>query len=337
MTEIIEPFSTTGIGSLPHRDPEEACKLILRTFDIPFWPQLPRLSFKESMIIQYLEGMPYIKISESEQRAWVARDGSDELERFYESCNEDTKIGMSEDYAAGLHMFLSMIKGRRFQVLKGHITGPITFTLGLKDSEGQLVYFDEELREISSMLLKAKARWQLEMLKQHADSVIIFIDEPIISAIGGSSYLGVSSEEVLRLLKEQVSAIEDAGGISGIHCCGRADWPMVTRSGIRIISFDAYEYFDTLAIYHEDIKDFLERGGYLAWGIVPTSDSINSADKERLVTLMNTQLKKLSIHLPPELVKSRTLLTPSCGAGSRSTEETTKIFQLIMRVRESMA
>ncbi|MCL0051806.1 hypothetical protein M1M97_03990, partial [Thermodesulfovibrionales bacterium] len=61
-----------------------------------------------------------------------------------------------------------------------------------------------------------------------------------------------------------VSAIEDAGGISGIHCCGRADWPMVTRSGIRIISFDAYEYFDTLAIYHEDIKDFLERGGYLA-------------------------------------------------------------------------
>ncbi|MDA8215504.1 MAG: hypothetical protein M0Z64_09560 [Nitrospiraceae bacterium] len=336
MSDIIKPFSTTGIGSLPHRSPDEACELILRTFDIPFWPQLPKLSFKESMIVQYSEGMPYVRINENEQEAWVIRDGSDELERFYESCTDSTKIAISEDYAIGLHAFLRIIKGRRFQILKGHVTGPLTFTLGLKDNYGRFVYFDEELREISLMLLKAKVRWQIDLLKQHSDNVIIFIDEPILSAIGSSSYLGVDSEEVLRLLKDMVSAIEEAGGISGIHCCGRADWPTVIKSGARILNFDAFEYFDTLAIYHEDIRNFLQGGGYLAWGIVPTSDAINSVDDKFLKTLMDNNLKKIYDHIPSELVGSQMLITPSCGTGSRSIEETIKVFQLVVRLKEAM-
>ncbi|MDI6802047.1 MAG: hypothetical protein QMD01_08385 [Thermodesulfovibrionales bacterium] len=336
-TELIKSFSTTGIGSLPHRNPEDACELVVRTFDIPFWPQLPRSSFKESMIIQYSEGMPYIKVSEDEQAAWIIKDGSDELERFYEACIDKTRIAISEDYARGLHAFLRKIKRRRFHFLKGHVTGPLTFTLGLKDNYGRLVYFDEELREISSMLLQAKSRWQIDMLKQHAEKVIIFIDEPILSAIGSSSYIGVDTEEVLRLLKGMVSAIEDAGGISGIHCCGRADWPLVIKSGVRIISFDAFEYFDTLAIYHEDVKKFLENGGYLAWGIVPTSDAISAVNDEGLTTLIGKELERLYEYISPDLVNSRMLITPSCGTGSRSIEETIKIFQLVMRLKEAMA
>lgn len=336
MSDTIKPFSTTGIGSLPHRNPEDACDLILKTFDIPFWPQLPKISFKESMIIQYSEGMPYIRMNEKEQEAWIIRDGSDELERFYESYSENTKIAISEDYAMGLHTFLRMIKGKRFRILKGHVTGPLTYTLGLKDNYGRFVYFDEELREISLMLLKAKVRWQIDLLRQHSDNVIIFIDEPILSAIGSSSYLGVDSAEVLRLLKDMVSAIEDAGGISGIHCCGRADWPMVIKSGVRIISFDAFEYFDTFAMYHDEMKNFLRDGGYLAWGIVPTSDAINSVDDRSINKLLDNHLKRLYEHISPELINSQILITPSCGTGSRSIEETIKVFQLVMRLKEAM-
>ena len=332
----ISPFSTTGIGSTPHTSPPDACRLIEAVFDIPFWPQLPKKSFRESMVPQYSEGMPFLKVNNELEKVYVERDDSDQLDRFYESQTGDTRIAISEDYASGLHAFIKSVKHRKFKVLKGHITGPLTFTLGLKDAGGMSIYFDEELREIGSMLLQAKARWQVDILKQFADEVIIFIDEPIFSAIGSSSYLGVTEEETLRLLAASVSAIEGAGGISGIHCCGKADWKMVMQSGVRILNFDAFEYFDTLALYGRELKDFLEKGGYLAWGIVPTSEAITSVTDSDISSIFKERVGRLRTVTGSDLVYSRSLITPSCGAGSRTVEEATKIFQLTLRAKEAM-
>ncbi len=253
---MLKSFLTTGIGSLPHLNAQEACELIFNTFDIPFWPQLPGLSFKELMIPQYSEGLPFLKTDVQKETIWIERNSSDELERFYESWTEESRISISEDYAQGLHAFLTTVKTKKFEHLKGHVTGPLTFTLGLKDHTGRPVYFDEEFREISLMLLKAKTRWQLDQLKQHAEKVIIFIDEPILSALGSSGYLGVNSAEASRLLKELIDVIRSEGGISGIHCCGNADWPMVINCGPDIINFDAYDYTDTLALYPEEFRSF---------------------------------------------------------------------------------
>lgn len=333
---LIKPFSTTGIGSLPYTNPEEACRNVLETFDIPFWPQLPRLSFREWMIPQYSEGMPYVKIDLKKETICIDRSKSDELERFYESYEDDSRIAISEDYAKGLHTFLRIVK-QRFKFLKGHITGPLTFTLGLKDTEGRLVYFDEELREIALMLLKAKVRWQIDVLKQYADEVIIFIDEPILSALGSSAYLGVNSGEAMRLIEETANTVKEAGGISGIHCCGNADWPSVLKSSIDILNFDAYGYFDAFAIYSDDIRRFLEKGGYLAWGIVPTTDAIKDESFDSIKKRFNYGIEKLSKSIPSELILSRIILTPSCGTGSRSTEETEKIFQLLIRLEEAVS
>jgi methionine synthase II (cobalamin-independent) len=334
---MLKPFLTTGIGSLPHRDAREANRLILDTFDIPFWPQLPALSFREFMVPQYSEGLPFLQIDIQKEAIWIERSSSDELERFYESWTEESRIAISEDYAKGLHTFLEIIKGKRFDLLKGHVTGPLTFSLGLKDSSGKAVYFDEEFREISLMLLKAKTRWQLDQLKPHAEKVIIFIDEPILSALGSSSYLGVSDTEAARLLKELVDVIRSEGGISGIHCCGNADWPLVISCGPDIINFDAYDYADTLALYPGQFKAFLEHGGCLAWGAVPTSDAISGENPESIIRRFQKGVEKLSVHIPGDLIFSNLLLTPSCGTGSRTVEETLKIFQLLMRLREEYA
>ncbi len=332
---MVKPFSTTGIGSLPHLDPHEACKLVLETFDIPFWPQLPHASFLEWMIPQYSEGMPFINIDMKTETVFVGRNESDELERFYETCRDGARIAISDDYARGLHVFLKMIRGRRFETLKGQITGPMTFTLGLKDREGRPVYFDEELREISLLLLEAKASWQIDQLRPYADNIFIFMDEPIFSALGSSAYLSVSREETLRLLKETASAIRDAGGIPGLHCCANADWVLAVESGVKVISFDAYHYFDNLAIYHYEIRGFLENGGYLAWGIIPTTDDITKETPESLIHKFRVRFDKLKEHIPSDILESQTILTPSCGTGSRTVKETIKIFQLLIRLKEA--
>lgn len=333
---MLQPFSTTGIGSLPLLDPEEACRLTLTSFDIPFWPQLPKRSFREFMVPQYSEGMPFLKIDGEKQTIWLEKNGSDELERFYESCTEESRIAMSEDFAAGLHAFLRIMRNRTLPCIKGHVTGPLTFTLSLKEVSGKPVYYNEEMREISLMLLKAKVRWQMDILKPLADEVIIFIDEPILSALGTSAYLGVNSDEAFRMLQECIAAVRSSGGISGIHCCGNADWPFVFRLGADIVNFDAYDYLDAISLFPEEIQGFLENGGYLAWGIIPTSDAIGQEDPSSMKDRFDRGFAKISSGIDAGLLRSRSLLTPSCGTGSRTVGEMQKIFQLLMRLKEDL-
>ena len=334
---MFAPFTTTGIGSLPHRDPEEACRLVLETCDIPFWPQLPNITFHESMIPQFSEGLPLIRIDEEREVIWAGKNGAEELMRFYETYSEEWRVPVSEDYAKGLYTFIKLIRNRRFPYLKGQVTGPLTFTLGLKDSEGRPVYFDEELREISLMLLKAKIRWQLEFLKPYAEKIVLFIDEPILSALGSTSYISVETREVQRLLEETVDAIKRAGGISGIHCCGNADWSSVIKSGTEMISFDAYGYGETISLYPVEFTAFLEDGGYLAWGVIPTGESIKEESEDSIKKRFYEVLENVSKKISKNLLLSQILLTPSCGAGSMTIEEALKVFRLLKNLKKAVA
>ncbi|MCX7794202.1 MAG: hypothetical protein N2257_07365 [Thermodesulfovibrionales bacterium] len=325
--------SSTGIGSLPHQNPSEAVKLVLRSFDIPFWPQLPRISVFEGMIAQFTEGMPQIRIDE-DGTVWAHRDSEEELQRFYESYTDSTLLAISEDYAKGLHEFLKETRKGKYSVLKAQITGPITFTLGIKLRDGNPLYFDEELREIALMVLKAKARWQIEMLKSQTERILLFVDEPVLSVIGGSAYLSIAQEDVERLIQELVNSISEAGAIPGIHCCGSADWNMVIRTGVKVLSFDAYEHFSSVLAGAEALKEFLKAGGYLAWGIVPTTEAINKESLDSIKRRFLENIEALSKFVPEELMRKQMLLTPSCGMGSRTPEETHRVIQFLLRIKE---
>lgn len=332
---MFPPFLTTGIGSVPNTDPIEACRLVLETFDIPFWPQLPALSFRERMIIQFSEGMPLANIDEQKETIWIGGN-RDDLTFFYETYSDDLALPISESYAKGLYAFIRALAGTHFYCLKGHSTGPLTFTLGLKDTSGKPIYYDEELREIALLLLQAKIRWQVNMLKPFSDLVLIFVDEPVLSALGSSSYIGVSPEEALRLLRSTVRTIHAAGAISGVHCCSNADWPLVLGAGARIISFDAYDYLEAVSLYPAEFRAFLSKKGYLAWGIVPTTDSIQTETTESIRQRLETGIDRLSKVLPSDLLLSQILLTPSCGTGSRSVQESQKIFRMVSELSSEM-
>ena len=48
-----------AIGSLPYKNPQKAIETVQKYFkNIPFWPQLSKVSKNEDMTIQFLEGMP---------------------------------------------------------------------------------------------------------------------------------------------------------------------------------------------------------------------------------------------------------------------------------------
>jgi methionine synthase II (cobalamin-independent) len=333
---MFKAFNTTGIGSLPHTDPVEACNIVLESVDIPFWPQLPHRSFRESMGPQYSEGFPFIRIDGDNLHVEQAEDAASAA--FYEAIAGKTGFPISAEYAAGLHAFIDILKqkNQHLDTVKGHITGPLTFALSLTDKQKRPIFFDDEMRELSLELLKGKASWQIDILKPFAEKVLIFVDEPILTALGTSTYIGVSNEEASRMLREIVNYIHECGGLAGIHCCGKADWPLVLSSGIDVFNFDAFDYGDTLVIYPEEISAFLNNNGVIAWGIVPTTEAIKEVNFELLRERLENGLTSLEkIGIPGEMLRQQALITPSCGTGSLDVKDALKVFSLLKDLRNS--
>ena len=330
----IKPFSTTGIGSLPHTNAADACNLILESVDIPFWPQLPHLGFKELMIPQYIEGFPLASLEDDS--VWAVDGNQEDVFAFYSAMESGKGFPISREYAEGLYTFMEEMRSRSpLPAIKGHITGPLTFMLGLTDREKRPLYFDEEKRELALALLKGKAIWQIQLLKKFAKDVIIFIDEPILSALGTSMYVGVAEEEAARLLRETVKAIRVAGGISGIHCCSRAHWPLIVASGVDILNFDAYFYAESLAIFPEEVKHFVNSGGTIAWGVVPTTEEIRKTDLKTIENKLRHALDILTnIGVDREKVQNQSMLTPSCGTGSLDVKDAEKVFSFLKRLKD---
>jgi len=159
----------------------------------------------------------------------------------------------------------------------------------------------------------------------------------ILSALGTSGYLGVDPSEALRLLQETVAAVESAGAVPAIHCCGKADWPLVIQSNVKIINFDAYEYSKTISLYPQEFTDFLQAGGYLAWGIIPTTGAIVTEHVTSIRNRFDKQMETLAHSIPSALLHSQILLTPACGAGSRTTDESVKVFEMLKELKTSLS
>jgi len=345
--EILNCMST-GIGSLPLKEVGEALGIIFKRADIPFWPQLPKRDFREQMIPQFSEGMPGIRMDQDKERIWIelGEERADEVYRFYEAFLEGDpdRFKISIDYSIGFYEFLKELKRLQtpgstpptYRYIKGQVTGPITFSLGLLDRDRRPIYYDDELRDIAIKLISMKALYQIKELEVFGAEVIIFIDEPILSALGSSTYLGIDGGGVEKALNEVIDAIHSRGAIAGIHCCGNTDWSLVTSTGIDILSFDAYHFFNSLIIYPDEIKGFLDRGGNLAWGIIPTGEEILHETENRLIDRLRGNLVVLRNHgIEYERLEGRCLITPSCGTGGMEIKEAKRVFDLLSVVAKA--
>lgn len=332
----------TGIGSLPHQSPEESCQFILKNFvDIPFWPQLPKRSFLESMYTQYSEGMPCVIIDRERQKIYFKIDGdtTGPLEKFYEKIISDDLdyFKITKEYAAGLHCFLTAICNLRPTALKGHITGPISFGLTVTDQDKRAIFYHEHFKDVIVKALAMKARWQIRQMKKIFGEIIIFVDEPYLASFG-SAFVSLQRQEVIDAVNEVIDAIHQEGGKSAIHCCGNTDWTLLMDTEVKIISFDAYEYFDSFVLYPERLKEFLSRGGMIAWGIVPASDKIN---QETVDAIVKRFYKGVGVLVGKGIEKDRiftqSLITPSCGVGSLPPETAQKVISMTREISEELS
>ena len=325
----------TAVGSMPHIDPKEACSLVAKFLpEIPAWPQLPKRSFLENMYAQFSEGFPGVVMEGDRIYVDRAKDLEKPLEQLY-ACyleNEVEKYTISPDYAAGLHAFLET-ELSPFAV-KGQVTGPISWGLSVTDQERRPVLYDDTLADALAKHLHLKAAWQEMKLKAISANTIIFVDEPYMASFG-SAFVSISREQVVGLLEEVFSGIS---GLKGVHCCGNTDWSLLLSTSLDILNFDAYNYGYTLALYPDEVKAFVDRGGVIAWGIVPSDEqALKGETAKSLLDRLDEEIAALDRKgIPFHQVLSQCLLTPSCGLGSISEEGAAWALELLAGVSNEL-
>ncbi|MGB2905942.1 MAG: hypothetical protein WBB73_02510, partial [Candidatus Aminicenantaceae bacterium] len=197
---IFEPKClATGIGSFPHLDAGDACDLILRTTpQIPFWPQLSRADIREQMEIQYSEGMPCVVLDEVKERMYfdTSGDPTAELGAFYEKVVvEDLEhFRISPDYSRGIYALEQSLSGAGLEgirFLKSQVTGPVTFGLAIVDENKRALFYNEVFRDVVAKAITMKSCWLLDRFEPLGHRQICFVDEPILSAFGSSTYVSV--------------------------------------------------------------------------------------------------------------------------------------------------
>ncbi|MDZ4230964.1 MAG: methionine synthase [Dehalococcoidales bacterium] len=312
----------TVIGSMPHTDAGAACSLLTRFLkDIPAWPQLPNRSFLENMYVQYSQGFPGVVVEADRIYVDRSQDLDKPLEQLYAAYLEDdvNAYTISPDYAAGLHAFLNR-EGLSPRAVKGQITGPVTWGLTVTDDQRRAVLYDDVLGDAVARLLKLKAAWMERELSRISRNTIIFVDEPYLQSYGSSSLVSLTREKVVNLLEEVFSGIR---GLKGVHCCGNTDWSMLLGTSANIVSFDTYNYAQSLSLYPAEVRTFLGRGGVVAWGIVPNETETLAAEtvaslKDRLEEAMAPFTRN---GVPFKQLIEQGLLTPSCGLAGLGTED----------------
>lgn len=334
--KLKERFLTTGIGSLPYLDAVKSVKDICTGFDIPFWPQMPKKGFKENMYVQFADGLPALVIDEKKRKIFVdtASDLSEGLGKIYEVYLADNheELGLSREFAEGFYVFLELARELNFDYVKGQVTGPVSFGLSVVDEKGKSIIYNDSLREGFIKLLEIKTRHQIERLKEISKNIIMFIDEPYLTSFG-SSFVNIGRSEVTLMLGAIIETIRSRGALSAIHCCGNTDWSLLADTDVDIINFDAYSYAKGLSLYPEKITGFLKRGGYLAWGIVPTSEAAVKETEKTLFDRFSVEIKNLEKKkIPRDLLLSRSLITPSCGMGTLSPDLTDIIIKKLALV-----
>ncbi len=150
--------------------------------------------------------------------------------------------------------------------------------------------------------MKPRVREYARGLRALEVTPLVFIDEPMLGA-----------PQALAPLRD---VIHEEGALSGVHCCGQANWPEVFAMNFDVVSFDARLSVDALVEDRAGWRRFVDSGAWLAAGIIPTAPNEPAYKVEELVGSLQSALGDFD----------RVLLTPACGLGLFSEAEARRVM-----------
>ncbi len=328
---------TTAMAVMPHRDVDRALETAL-SLDVPFWPQLPHYDYHEDMYVQASEHFPGIVLDMENQTLRFSMDRfALEIDEYFAHLDDPDWFDISEEYSVVYHRFLEMDHSRR-PAIRGQMEGPVSFGLKIHDQNDRPILFDDNIRPLMLEFMARRVNVQLARLKALHPNAFMFVDEPglqfIFSALSG--YADVAAR---RDMEEFFSLIDRP---RGVHLCGNPDWDFLLGLDLDVLSLDVYTNGEVFTSYAPSIRRFLDRGGVLVWGIVPTNfepfelESLESLDA-RIEGLWSALGAK---GIDRDFLFSRSMLSPAtcCLVNPDGTQTVEKAFRIVkglsQRLRE---
>jgi len=265
---------------MPHTDVQRALDAAL-SLDIPFWPQLPNYSYYEDMYVQASEHFPGICLDlKNRKLSFSTEKFIAELEETLSHFEEPDYFDVSPDYSVVYRQFLDLNLGDR-PAIRGQLEGPISFGFNVLDEGERPILFNDTVRPFMLEFMARRINVQLQKLKERNAKAFMFVDEPgmqfLFSALAGHGDIKAKAD------LDQFFAMVVRP--RGIHLCGNPDWDFLLGLDLDVLSLDIYTNAEIFAAYATSIRKFLDRGGTIVWGIVPTG--VEAFEKENYQSLVS--------------------------------------------------
>ncbi len=299
---------TTAMAVMPHKDVERALEQAL-SLHIPFWPQLPLYSYYEDMYVQASEHFPGILLDMENKTLRFSIDKfMVELEEAMAHFEDPEYFDISTQYSVVYHRFLQLDLSDR-PAIRGQLEGPISFGFNVVDQDDRPILFNDTVRPFMLEFMAKRINIQLQRLKEKNPNAFMFVDEPglqfLFSAMSG--YNDVAAHKDMEFFFDMIDRPR------GIHLCGNPDWDFLLSLDLDILSLDVYSNGEVFVNYSSAIEKFLDRGGVLVWGMVPTN--FEPFERENLDSLIK-RLEEIWLALDKQGIDlgfliSRSLLSPA--------------------------
>lgn len=302
LTEL-PPGSSTGIGSLPHRSASEAAAFALTEYDVPAIPSLPRRCPAESMIAQAVVGINGVT---------AGQYGSLAVDASVVDPHAPVITNVCSPNFYGLRRFVEHAVASGFDSpVKWQFVGPVTLGVALtRAGLADDVAFTLAARAVRSHVASLSVALATDLPQSPQ---IIFIDEPWFGELLRPSF-PLAPDVAIDLLSGAMAAVSGVATV-GVHCCSVADVPSLIAAGPDVLAVPMRADLVNVAGY---LARFVENGGRIAWGVIPTDGPMFvSPDRHwRDLVALWTELDERGVDL--ELLRSRSLVTPHCGLGTHT-------------------
>lgn len=261
------------MGIMPHEDIERALALVLG-LDVPFWPQLPRVSYYEDMYAQVSEGFPGITVDAENQRVnFNTAKFRDEIGAYAERMDRPETFSLSPRYSVVFHRFLQKDL-QKYATIRGQSTGPVSFGFKIVDENLRPIIYNDEVRSILFDFIQRKVNAQLSEMRAKNRNAFVWVDEPGL----GWVFSSLSGYNEVQAREDYLAFLAGIEGLKALHLCANVNLPYLLDLGLDMLSFDAYQLGLMPKGYAEAVATFVKSGGVIAWGIVPTDSTTLAAE-----------------------------------------------------------